>query len=149
MPDPKRNFEAFAASLEKAGFQVEAKSAPWRPDYLSSVDRGEAQLYLLGWTGDYGDPDNFIGTFFQTPQDAWGFNNPALFKLLDQAEAETNLAKRTALYQQANRMIMEFLPGVPYAHSKPALGFLKTVQGYHTSPVSIEPFSTVFFGGGK
>jgi peptide/nickel transport system substrate-binding protein len=27
---------------------------------------------MLGWTGDYGDADNFIGTFFQSPQKAWG-----------------------------------------------------------------------------
>ncbi|MGH3072691.1 MAG: ABC transporter substrate-binding protein, partial [Gaiellaceae bacterium] len=34
MPDPKRNFEGFAASLNKSGFKVTAKSAPWNPDYL-------------------------------------------------------------------------------------------------------------------
>ncbi len=147
MPDPKRNFEAFAASLEKAGFKVEAHSAPWRPDYLSTVDRGKAQLYLLGWTGDYGDPDNFVGTFFQTPQDAWGFDNPTLFKLLDRAEVEPDLKKRTALYQQANKAIMEFLPGVPYVHTKPALGFEQRVKGYVPSPVSIEPFAPVTIGG--
>jgi peptide/nickel transport system substrate-binding protein len=147
MPDPKRNFEAFSASLEKAGFSVKAHSAPWRPDYLSSVDRGDAQLYLLGWTGDYGDPDNFIGTFFQTAQDAWGFNNPTLFKMLDNAEAETNLAKRVKLYQDANRYIMKFLPGVPYAHSSPALGFQRNVVGYKPSPVSLEPFALVSFSG--
>ena len=41
MPDPKRNFEAFAASLKKAGFKVTPKSAPWRPDYLGQVDEGK------------------------------------------------------------------------------------------------------------
>ena len=34
MPDPKRNFEAFAASLDKSGFKVVPHSAPWSPDYL-------------------------------------------------------------------------------------------------------------------
>ena len=73
MPDPKRNFEAFAASLNKSGFKVTAKSAPWNPDYLGRVDAGNAgNARLLGWTGDYGDADNFIGTFFQTPQDSVG-----------------------------------------------------------------------------
>jgi peptide/nickel transport system substrate-binding protein len=147
MPDPKRNFEAFAASLEQAGFRVKPNAAPWRPDYLSTVDRGKAQVYLLGWTGDYGDPDNFIGTFFRTPQDAWGnFKNQALYNLLNRALSETNLAKRKALYQQANKMIMNFLPGIPYVHTKPALGFRRTVRGYVPSPVSLELFSTVSVG---
>jgi peptide/nickel transport system substrate-binding protein len=44
-------------------------------------------------------------------------------------------------------MIMNFLPGVPYVHTKPALAFQKNVVGYIPSPVSLEPFSTVRFVG--
>jgi peptide/nickel transport system substrate-binding protein len=148
MPDPARNFQAFAASLDKSGFKVVPKSAPWRPDYVSRVQAGTAgALNLIGWTGDFGDPDNFIGTFFRTKQGQWGFNNPKLFAVLNKALIETNLTKRAALYRQANNMIMEFLPGVPYVHTKPALAFQKNVVGYIPSPVSLEPFSTVRFVG--
>ena len=144
MPDPKRNFEAFAASLNKSGFKVVPHSAPWSPDYLGRVQEGKAGgLHLLGWTGDFGDPDNFIGVFFQQPTDQFGFENPELTKLLDDAEVETDEAKRTALYQEANRMIMEFLPGVPYVHTEPALAFDSNVKGYVPSPVSLEQFSNV------
>jgi peptide/nickel transport system substrate-binding protein len=143
MPDPKRNFEAFAASLKDAGFQVTPKTAPWSPDYLGAVDEGNAQVYLLGWTGDYGDPDNFVGTFFQSPQKAWGFENQEIFDKLDAAEVETDLDARKALYQEANRLIMDFLPGVPYVHTKPALAFAANVDGYVPSPVSLESFASV------
>jgi peptide/nickel transport system substrate-binding protein len=143
MPDPKRNFEAFAASLNKSGFKVVPKSAPWSPDYLGRVDAGKTQLYLLGWTGDYGDPDNFIGTFFQTKQPPWGFDNKEIFDLLDRAEAEPDLDKRTELYQEANRALMDFLPGVPYVHTEPALAFNANVKGYVPSPISLEPFASV------
>ena len=148
MPDPAKNFQAFAASLNKSGFKVIPKSAPWRPDYVGRVQAGTAgALNLIGWTGDFGDPDNFIGTFFRTEQGQWGFKNPALFALLNKAVIETKPAKRKALYQQANRMIMSFLPGVPYAHTKPALGFQRNVIGYKPSPVSLESFATVRFVG--
>jgi peptide/nickel transport system substrate-binding protein len=143
MPDPKRNFEAFAASLNEAGFSIKPRSAPWSPDYLGLVDEGKCPIYLLGWTGDFGDPDNFIGTFFQDPQKAWGFDNPEIHDLLDEAEAETDLDAREGLYQDANRLIMDFLPGVPYVHTKPALAFQANVQGYQPSPVSLESFATV------
>ena len=146
MPDPQRNFEAFAASLEKGGFKVTPKSAPWRPDYLGTVDEGKAQLYLLGWTGDFGDPDNFIGTFFQDGQKAWGTDkkpNQEVMDLLDKAESETDIDTRTGLYQDANRAIMDWLPGVPYAHSQPALAFKAGIEGYEPSPVSLESFATV------
>jgi len=147
MPDPKRNFEAFAASLNKSGFKVVAHSAPWNPDYLGKADQGKAgNLRLLGWTGDYGDADNFIGTFFQSPQKAWGTTEKPLTEiqdLLNQAEIETDESKREELYQEANRQIMTELPGVPYAHSRPALAFSAKVKGYVASPTTNELFSTV------
>ncbi len=147
MPDPKRNFEAFAASLNKSGFKVTAKSAPWNPDYLGRADEGNAgNLRMLGWTGDYGDADNFIGTFFQSPQKAWGTTTTPLTeieKLLNDAEIETEQSKREELYQEANRQIMTQLPGVPYAHSKPALAFRANIKGYIASPTTNELFSTV------
>ncbi len=146
MPDPKRNFEAFKASLEQSGFKVTPKTAPWSPDYLGQVDEGNAQVYLLGWTGDFGDPDNFVGTFFQTAQPAWGFENQDIFDILNEAETETDLDARTQLYEEANRMIMDFLPGVPYVNTEPALAFQANVQGYVPSPVSLESFAPVTIG---
>ncbi len=143
MPDPQANFEAMVADLEECCFEVEEQSAVWSPNYLDKATNGKYDMYLLGWTGDFGDPDNFIGTFFQTKQPQWGFDNQEIFDLLDEAEAETDQAERTALYEEANRQIMEFLPGVPYVHTKPALAFSANVTGYQPSPVSLEPFSVV------
>jgi peptide/nickel transport system substrate-binding protein len=149
MPDPKRNFEAFAADLNAAGFKVTPKSAPWRPDYVSRVNEGNAgNLNLIGWIADFADPDNFIGTFFQAPSAQFGFENAEIHDLLNQAEEESDQAKRTALYEEANRKIMEFLPGVPYVHAKAALALQSDVTGYVPSPVGVggESFATVGFG---
>jgi peptide/nickel transport system substrate-binding protein len=151
MPDPKRNFEAFAASLNKSGFKVVPHSAPWNPEYLGRNDSGTAgNLRLIGWTGDYGDADNFIGTFFQSPQKAFGTDkkpNAEVEKLLNDAEIETDEAKREDLYKEANRKIMTWLPGVPYAHSKPALAFTANVKGYEPSPTTNESFAPVSIEG--
>lgn len=146
MPDPKRNFEAFRASLEQSGFKVTPRSAPWSPDYLGAVDAGKAQLYLLGWTGDYGDPDNFVGTFFQTPQPPWGTNkfpNEEIMNALTEAEQEPDLDARTQQYEEINKLIADWIPGVPYVHTQPALAFNANVKGYVASPISLEPFALV------
>jgi peptide/nickel transport system substrate-binding protein len=146
MPDPKRNAEAFGASLEKAGFKVTFHAAPWRPDYLGACQSGKCELFLLGWTGDFGDPANFLNVHFGAESDLFGFNNAALFSLLTRADAETNLSKREQLYQQASIMVMKYLPMVPYVHSRPALAFQRKVNGYVPSPVSLEPFAPVTLG---
>ncbi len=151
MPDPKRNFEAMAADLNAAGFKVTAKTAPWRPDYVSLVNAGNAgHLNLIGWIADFADADNFIGTFFQSPTDQWGFDNPEIHDLLNQAEEESDPTKREELYQEANRKIMAFAAGVPYVHAKVALAFDSNVEGFVPSPVGVggESFATVATGSG-
>ena len=148
MPNPKLNFEAFAASLEQSGFKVNAHSAPWRPDYVAKVNEGSAgHLNLIGWSGDYGDPDNFVGTFFQDYNPQFGFRNARITRLLNQGEAEFNLKKRAAIYRAVNREIMNFVPGVPYAHTRPALGMQKRVQNYIASPTGSDRFFPVSLGG--
>jgi peptide/nickel transport system substrate-binding protein len=150
LPNPRGVFEGLSASLERAGFDIEPHVLPFRPDYLSAVDRGEAgHLRILGWSGDFGDPDNFLGTFFQSPTSAWGFRNPRIHRLLDRAETEPNFERRVGLYREANRVIMRYLPGVPFAHFRSALGFQRRVQGFRPSPVTLEPFSLTFYSGGR
>jgi peptide/nickel transport system substrate-binding protein len=143
MPDPQANFEAMVADLEECCFTVTQRSAVWSPDYLDNATNGRYDLYLLGWTGDFGDPDNFLGTFFQGFQPQWGFEDQEIFDCLDEAEVETDEDARTAKYEECNQLIMDFLPGVPYVHTKPALAFTANVSGYQPSPVSLEPFSIV------
>jgi peptide/nickel transport system substrate-binding protein len=113
---------------------------------VSRVNAGTAgHLNLIGWIADFADADNFIGTFFQAPSDQFGFTNQEIHDLLNQAEEEADPDTRTDLYQQANRKIMEFLPGVPYVHAKAALAFESNVEGFVPSPVGVggESFATV------
>jgi peptide/nickel transport system substrate-binding protein len=148
MPDPARNFQAFQASLAKAGFNVVAHSAPWRPDYRAGVQAGKDQLFLFGWIGDFADPADFLNIHFGSQTSQFGFNNPALFSLLAKADAEPNYDKRTALYQQASVQVMKFLPVIPYVWAGSDVAVKSNVKGYITDsigPVN-EPFSNVSIG---
>ena len=146
MPDPPRNFQAFAASLEKSGFKITPRPGQWRGGYVSGVQGGKAALYLFGWTGDFGDPANFLNVHFGAATDQFGFDDPKLFNLLTRADQETDIAKRVTLYQQASVYVMQTLPMVPYVHTTVGLGFKKNVTGYLTSPVELESFATVTVG---
>ena len=72
MPNPQANWELIKADLEAVGFTIEPHTAPWNPDYLDATQTGGTPMFLLGWTGDFGDPDNFIGTFFQDVNPQFG-----------------------------------------------------------------------------
>ena len=102
-------------------------------------DGTAGQLLPARLDGDFADADNFIGTFFQTPSDQFGLRRTRLIHvLLDKAEKETDPDARTALYEQANRAIMKFLPGVPYVHTKAALAFESERRGLRPEPVASE-----------
>jgi peptide/nickel transport system substrate-binding protein len=143
MPDPAANFQAMKADLEAAGFTVVPQSAPWNPDYLAQVDAGNTGLRLLGWNGDFADPDNFVGTFFRTKQPAWGPLEESIYSDLEAARTETDEDARAELYKAANAKIMEFLPGLPYVHNKSFLVTAEGVEGLVPSPVTNEDFAPV------
>ncbi|MEX5718306.1 ABC transporter substrate-binding protein [Geodermatophilus maliterrae] len=153
LPDPAAIYQVVSQNLTDAGFTIEPVALPWNPDYLNAVQAGQADIHLLGWTGDYNDAYNFIGTFFaeasngQASAEFGAFSAPEIFEALAQADAEPDPSTRTELYQEANRRIMDYLPGVPISHSPPALVVSEDVSGLEPSPLTAEVFSTVSIGG--
>jgi peptide/nickel transport system substrate-binding protein len=141
MPNPKDLFELVAADLKAVGIEVEAIPLKWSPDYLNATTSGSAHdLHFLGWTGDYGDAYNFIGTMFDRQKDEWGFNNPQLFAQFKDADGTADQAQRVEKYKALNAAIAEFAPGVPISHSPPAIVFGKGLTGITPSPLTDERF---------
>lgn len=141
MPSPKDIYELIAADLKAVGIEVEGIPLKWSPDYLNAVTSGSAHdLHLLGWTGDYGDAYNFIGTMFDRQKDEWGFNNPTLFAQFKDADTTADQAARVEKYKALNAAIAEFAPGVPISHSPPAIVFGKGLTGITPSPLTDERF---------
>jgi peptide/nickel transport system substrate-binding protein len=149
MPDPAALFQVISQNLEDVGITVEPTALQWNPDYLQAVQAGQADIHLLGWTGDYNDAYNFIGTFFaeaqnnQASAEFGAFSAPEIFDALATADKEPDAAARTEQYQEANRLIMDYLPGVPISHSPPALAVREGVEGLVPSPLTAEDFATV------
>ncbi|MDA3645912.1 ABC transporter substrate-binding protein [Saccharopolyspora indica] len=152
MPDPQGIYNALAENLRAAGITVNPVSKPWNGGYIDDVDNARADIFLLGWTGDYNTPDNFIGTFFGTTENRfytagspWGAD---LANQLKAADAEPDEAKREQMYQDINRKLMsEYLPAIPLSHSPPAIVTSAEVQGLQTSPLTAEEFASVSISG--
>ncbi|WP_197536430.1 ABC transporter substrate-binding protein [Microlunatus phosphovorus] len=147
MPSPEDTFAVIKSQLEKAGIKITPVAAKWSPDYLDMIqgDAGTSKhdIHLLGWTGDYNDPDNFVGVFFGGKSSEWGFDNPELFKALADARELPTREQQVPAYKQINADIAEFVPGIPLAHPAPSLAFAKGVQGYVASPVQDEVWNNV------
>ena len=58
-PNAKRMAELIQADWKAVGVDAEIVSYEWG-EYLKRSAAGEHETVLLGWTGDNGDPDNFL-----------------------------------------------------------------------------------------
>jgi peptide/nickel transport system substrate-binding protein len=143
MPDPQAIFELFVGDLEDVGIVVEPVQESWTPDYLAHVLNGEADAHFLGWTADYADTYNFIGTWFAGPDPQWGFEDEAFFGRMAEADAEPDAQTRYALYEQLNAEIMEFLPGVPISNTPPGIVCAPNVTEVPANPLQDERFDPV------
>ncbi|MBI3003024.1 MAG: ABC transporter substrate-binding protein, partial [candidate division NC10 bacterium] len=112
---------------------------------LDKRKKGELPLYMLGWTGDTGDPDNFVCYFFCNPgASREGFySNKDLAEVLLQAQKLTDQGKRAALYRKAEQMIHDDVSRLFIANNQPPLAFSKKVKGYVPNPTNTEYFNTV------
>jgi len=149
-PSPKEVGEGMAANLNAAGFKVELYLEGDWPTYLGSRRNGTLMgLYMLGWGGDNGDPDNFLGYFFNSgaepiKQEGW-YQNAELAAILQEAVTLPDPEARAALYRQAEQMLHDDVARIWLGHNNTPLILSAAVQGYVPQPVGAENFEHVYF----
>ncbi|MFI6574303.1 ABC transporter substrate-binding protein [Nocardiopsis sp. NPDC050513] len=139
MPAPRDIFDVIAADLEAVGVTVEPTTYEWT-EYIPRTNAGDCDMYLLGWTGDYNDAYNFIGTWFSGPSDEFGLRDEDLFEAMAEASSNPDTGERVAAYEGLNEQIMEILPGLPISSSPPSIAFAPNVDPPNVSPLTQEEF---------
>ncbi|SFC22582.1 peptide/nickel transport system substrate-binding protein [Bacillus sp. OV322] len=143
MPNGQKVAEAIQASLKQVNIDAKIVTFEWAT-YLEKLQAGEAPVFMMGWTGDNGDADNFLYTLLD--KDTIGSNNYARYsnndvhKLLLEAQSTANEAKRSELYKKAQEIIHEDAPWVPLVHSKPQLAGSSTIKGFVPHPTGTQSF---------
>ncbi|GGQ85073.1 ABC transporter substrate-binding protein [Couchioplanes azureus] len=146
MPNPQEIFTVLANDLQAAGIKVNGVPRPWNGGFKDDVQQfGKQDLHILGWTGDYNDPGNFVGTFFGRAKTEFGDQSMTeMFTAIGKADATVEPAAKKAAFEQVNRdLAAKWLPAVPIWHAPPALVTTKNVEGLVPSPLTAEKFDTV------
>ncbi len=144
-PTPKPIAEALAADLSAIGVRVKLQTKDWA-SYLSDRLKSPGfQSFIMGWTGDYGDPDNFYYPHFGpgATADLGGWQNPKVLQLLDAARANGNLAARTKIYTEISEILQQEAVRVPIVHAQPLLAQRQQISGWIPSPLGSESFENV------
>jgi dipeptide transport system substrate-binding protein len=148
-PNAKRMAEMVQADLAKVGINAKLVSYEWG-EYRKRMQAGEHQMGFLGWTGDNGDPDNFLSVLLGCDKDGKpnGNNIPkwcdaAFQTAVGKAVEITDQAERTKLYVEAQKIVAAQTPWLNVAHSTVFEPIRKGVTGYKVSPLGGHEFQNV------
>ena len=149
-PNARRMAELMQEDFAKIGVDVEIVSYEWGEylDRSKAIDRDGA--VLLGWTGDNGDPDNFLAVLLGC--DGVEASNRAQWchepfdQIVQEAKTVTDPAERTRLYEEAQVIFKDQAPWATIAHSVVFMPMRDEVQGYKVHPLGGHIFYGVTLG---
>lgn len=146
-PNARRMAELMQEDFSKVGVDVEIVSYEWGEylDRSKAIDRDGA--VLLGWTGDNGDPDNFLAVLLGcdgvTRSNRAQWCNEEFDDLIQKAKVLPTQEERSALYREAQEIFKDQAPWATIAHSVVYMTMRPEVEGYVVHPLGGHIFSQV------
>ncbi|BAT58320.1 periplasmic dipeptide transport protein precursor [Variibacter gotjawalensis] len=146
--DSRRAAEMIQADLARIGVRVTLKTAEWGA-YRNALQAGETDLALFGWTGDNGDPDNFLNVLLGCEAARSGGNNIAKWcdkdydALVQRARQTITQSDRADLYRKAQEVFNREAPWVTLAHSVVFMATRREVSGFVMDPLGRHLFEGV------
>jgi dipeptide transport system substrate-binding protein len=138
-PNARRMAELMQEDFSQIGVDVEIVSYEWGEYLERSKDEDRDGAVLLGWTGDNGDPDNFLGVLLSC--DSVGSANRAQWcdeefdaKLLEARQLSDQDA-RAKLYEEAQVIFKKQAPWATIANSLVTIPMRPEVEGYVIHPL--------------
>lgn len=151
MPNAKRVAEMMQSDLERIGVRTTLTTAEWKA-YRQALSEGKHQAGILGWTGDNGDPDNFLHALLSCTAARSGGGNMAKWchagfdALIETAKRTSAVEERARLYRQAQRVFKAEAPWMPIAHSIVFTALRREVKGYRMDPFGLHDFKDADLG---
>ena len=136
--------------------QIDLKSVESTTAY-KNLDKGAYPIFLLDWSPDFLDPDNYIQPFMECTkgaadtgcEDGSSFLQGSFYysdrvnQLINQSRREQNPAIRKQLFADLQNQLAKDVPFIPLWQNKDYLFAQKTIQGATLEATQKVPFSTL------
>ena len=129
--------------LSAVGVELSITQYDWTT-YKTKVQTDPYDICFYGWTGDNGDPDNFMNLLADTnwSMNVAHFQDDEYNALIAEGLKTPDGDARDAIYLQCEEMVAEKQPWVLISHSKNLLGYSPKVKDFYYHPTGV-----VFFKG--
>ncbi len=130
--------EAMSADLAKVGITAKVVTFEWGTYLKRQREQPpEMDLFQLGWTGDNGDPDNFLAVLFDglassSIRTQW--HNQKYHDLMVKGRQTIDQAKRAEIYKEAQQLIFDECAVISVAHSTVIWPAQKNVANFKLHP---------------
>jgi peptide/nickel transport system substrate-binding protein len=139
---------AMISDLAKIGIKARIVSYDWGTYLKRQREQpDDMDLFQLGWTGDNGDPDNFLAVLFDgmassSIRTQW--MNKEYHNLMTQGKQTVDQAKRTKIYEKALQVIFDDVGTIPIAHSTVIWPATKNVMNFKLHPTGSVRMKNVY-----
>lgn len=131
---------AMIGDLAKVGITARIVSYDWGTYLKRQREQGQdMDLFQLGWTGDNGDPDNFLAVLFDglassSVRTQWF--NETYHTLMEEGRSTIDQNKRAEIYRKAQQLMYDEVPVIPIAHSIVMTPASKKVMNFKLHPTA-------------
>jgi peptide/nickel transport system substrate-binding protein len=153
MPQPGLVAAAIARELARVGIRVKLVPLEWTK-FLDTVHNGEHAMALAGWSGDNGDPDNFLYTLLDKDSarrpNALNFSfwrSERYHRLMLEGQETSDPAQRAKIYEEANAMVHDLVPAIPIVHVAAPLAVRASIGGVVPNPTTFIAFEHLYPAG--
>jgi peptide/nickel transport system substrate-binding protein len=139
-PEGLKVGEAMAADLAQVGITAKVVTYEWGTYLKRQREQpSDMDMFQLGWTGDNGDPDNFLAVLFDglassAVRTQW--HNEKYHQLMVKGRETIDQDKRADIYEEAQQLLFDECPVIPIAHSTVKWPELKNVMNFKLHPTA-------------
>ncbi|GAA1288059.1 ABC transporter substrate-binding protein [Pseudonocardia aurantiaca] len=106
-------------------------------EFRTAINARElSRIFRTGWVADYPSIENFLNPMYRTgaASNDGEYTNPAVDALLARADAAPSVEESNALYQEAERMIVQDMPAIPLYFQSFQAGWSDRMQNVTVTP---------------
>ena len=131
---------AMIGDLSKVGIKARVVSYDWGTYLKRQREQpDDMDMFQLGWTGDNGDPDNFLAVLFDgaaSPAIRTQWKNERYHELMLLGKQTIDQGERAKIYEEAQQVMFDEVAAIPVAHSTVIWPMRNNIQNFKLHPTA-------------